>query len=657
MHNAAASPSAQEPSSSVVFEHVCLFTRDIKRKQKRWQDGRLKFHAFNKRIMVYDDRGNFLGDSHWREDYEFGDGEEFQLERGAVLVQTAECVSSHRQDLSELIDKRVQEKIQRQSAAAARSPRPGTAQVSPQTGKDHFQLRHTPLLSVLGTPSGHHGRALVPSDSPYEQKQKSKSLQLLQQGQNETPEPARLRRREASPTRKSGYATSLFGATLTLSGRPMSSAPSRNRPRSIQLQPPEQPEVLSSNVSNQDRDQDEGSAVLPQPRNQGNDNAPLAERRATTVNIPRAQSAVQAENKVKPRTQKQVNQTNVITSDVVDLTTDIDNQRRPKPSHRENLAKEPKRLLAKRIEKLVATDMILREHVEKPAPPEIMPKEQPATAREPRIELRMAPSKKRGLLFLSEKSSTKSHRTSKRPRAETDSDHDALSRTTSEPSVNSSTGTDQTASINREPKSAPTRHEEKTYGQTPAVTAPDSIDHGELVELSISSESPQQSARAPAGTGSNGRARQADTASYNSDAMSSTRCKNSRDQSAIQPLPEKELAEKATHGEISQGREQIIVQESFRGLPFSNQQRIGATHLRAGDFDEIISRRPQNAPPPRLAKLRNSIRSREVIGLFSEDFQPSAFTTENGAGDRAAKDNSGPWSREAHDLFEYRRPE
>ncbi|KAJ0296132.1 hypothetical protein COL516b_011884 [Colletotrichum fioriniae] len=97
------------PIAAPVLEHLCLFTHDLKRKQKRWQDGRLKFHTFNKRIMVYDERGNFIGDMHWREDFDFGEGEEFNLERGAVIVQVAECIGSKDQDLTELLDKRAKE--------------------------------------------------------------------------------------------------------------------------------------------------------------------------------------------------------------------------------------------------------------------------------------------------------------------------------------------------------------------------------------------------------------------------------------------------------------------------------------------------------------------------------------------------------------------
>ncbi len=66
--NSSGASTAQSPPSTTaaVVEYLCLFTHDLKRKQKRWQDGRLKYHTFNKRVMVYDERGNNVGDAHWR---------------------------------------------------------------------------------------------------------------------------------------------------------------------------------------------------------------------------------------------------------------------------------------------------------------------------------------------------------------------------------------------------------------------------------------------------------------------------------------------------------------------------------------------------------------------------------------------------------------
>ncbi|RYP93097.1 hypothetical protein DL770_000754 [Monosporascus sp. CRB-9-2] len=271
--SAATSTGLQTASSSaLVLEFVCLFTHDLRRKQKRWQDGRLKYHTFNKRVMVYDERGNFVGDTHWREDFEFGDGEELELERGSTIVQVAECTGSRDQDLSELIDKRAQEKIQRQSAALARRhptlepPTPQPPLAAAAAASPHFQLRHRHLHHLIGTPTGHHGRAHIPSESPYEQRRQ----QLEASPQDDTNRPAKRRKREVSPPSKSGYAQSLFGATLTLSGRPMSSAPVRHKPAKPVSAQQGDPCPTSSDQSN--RDSDTVSALLapraaaPMPR-------------------------------------------------------------------------------------------------------------------------------------------------------------------------------------------------------------------------------------------------------------------------------------------------------------------------------------------------------------------------------------------------------
>ncbi|KAL2259848.1 hypothetical protein VTK26DRAFT_6329 [Humicola hyalothermophila] len=208
-------------SSAPVFEFLCLFTHDLRRKQKRWQDGRLKYHTFNKRVMVYDERGNFVGDMHWQRDWDFDEGEEVQLERGGVIVQVQECVGRQNQDLTELLDKRALEKAQRQARAAVRPP---LAAASPQTpGSDHFQTRHRPLYQLLGTPTGHHGRAVVPTESPFELRQRANELSV-DRGDSH---PSKRRKCDASPPSKLGYAQSLFGATLTLSSVPLSSAPLR----------------------------------------------------------------------------------------------------------------------------------------------------------------------------------------------------------------------------------------------------------------------------------------------------------------------------------------------------------------------------------------------------------------------------------------------
>ncbi|TDZ75181.1 hypothetical protein CTRI78_v000130 [Colletotrichum trifolii] len=219
------------PSSAPVLEYICLFTHDLKRKQKRWQDGRLKYHTFNKRIMVYDGRGNFIGDMHWREDWEFGEGEEFNLERGAVIVQVSECVASVQQDLTELLEKRVKEIEQRhaRSPAVAYSPAPPprppvvAQQQTPSAVQAQYRQRH--LSDLFNTPRGPPGRAVIPKTSPYEERMAAQASS----SQDENQPPPKRRKRDVSPPSKAGYAQNLFGTALTLSSW-SSSAPLRSQP-------------------------------------------------------------------------------------------------------------------------------------------------------------------------------------------------------------------------------------------------------------------------------------------------------------------------------------------------------------------------------------------------------------------------------------------
>jgi hypothetical protein len=178
-------PSLSVPptqNTAPVLEFNCLYTHDIRRKQKRWQDGFLRFHTFNKRVMVYDVPRNFIGDMHWKEDTAFDEGEEFTLERDAVLVQVAESVGRTETDLTEL--KQSAKKSRREGGGQRSSPppmslatpsramgppmaRPGTASVA----GGNTQLKHRSLNALLGTPKGRIGKAAVPTKSPFELRQ------------------------------------------------------------------------------------------------------------------------------------------------------------------------------------------------------------------------------------------------------------------------------------------------------------------------------------------------------------------------------------------------------------------------------------------------------------------------------------------------------
>ncbi|OIW30677.1 hypothetical protein CONLIGDRAFT_287825 [Coniochaeta ligniaria NRRL 30616] len=310
----AASPTAAAGTSAPVLEYLCLFTHDLRRKQKRWQDGRLKYHTFNRRIMAYDDRGNFIGDMHWRSDWDFDAGEEIQLERGAVIVQVSDCIGQQSQDLSELVDKRVQEKEQRarqKEQRGANMPSLPTPRRAPELRPDQpasgtHPIRHRPLTALIGTPTGHHGRAVVPSDSPFEQRRRIDDTAVNEDAQR----PTKRRRHEDTPPSKLGYAQSLFGTALTLSGAPSSSArlpsqpmPSQTLQRSapLRVSPLPSPEAEDRNIPASTSSDDCRNAAGRVPLRPIDDQRTNVDSNATNR---RSAKGARIRNSLPPRTEK-----------------------------------------------------------------------------------------------------------------------------------------------------------------------------------------------------------------------------------------------------------------------------------------------------------------------------------------------------------------
>jgi Protein of unknown function (DUF2439) len=155
-------------NTAPVFEFRCLYTHDLRKKKKIWHDGSLRFHTFNRRVMVYDDTKNYIGDTHWTDTSEFQEGEELRLDKG-VLVQVGEQIGHTETDLAPIIlDKR----------------RPETAFSTPQMSvpsnkyssgvrqaRAVSQTRPKSLAAVLGASQGPMGRARLPTQSPFEHSQ------------------------------------------------------------------------------------------------------------------------------------------------------------------------------------------------------------------------------------------------------------------------------------------------------------------------------------------------------------------------------------------------------------------------------------------------------------------------------------------------------
>ena len=158
-------------NTAPVLDFRCLYTYDLRRKQKRWQDGLLRFHTFNKRIMVYDVPRNYIGDTHWRDKGVIGDGDEFELDRG-VLVQVGEANGSMEQDLTELLERRTKSRdvVSGQASSSPMRDSTITAMASPAVAQIPL-LKPKSLNDLLGAPKGPIGRASLSKKSPHEMRE------------------------------------------------------------------------------------------------------------------------------------------------------------------------------------------------------------------------------------------------------------------------------------------------------------------------------------------------------------------------------------------------------------------------------------------------------------------------------------------------------
>lgn len=158
-------------NTATVVEFDCLYTHDLRRKQKRWQDGFLRYHTFNKRAMVYDVPRNFLGDLHWTEGGDIQEGEELTLEKGGILVQVGEEVGRKETDLSGLLSKKDTSSPSRKlSSPNASVPRQFISR--PQTPAAASQGKHVSLNSLLGPSRRPIGKVSLPATSPFDIRQR-----------------------------------------------------------------------------------------------------------------------------------------------------------------------------------------------------------------------------------------------------------------------------------------------------------------------------------------------------------------------------------------------------------------------------------------------------------------------------------------------------
>lgn len=203
--SSASAPASSSPLTASVIKFRCLYTHDLRRKSKRWQDGYLRYHAFNKRVMVYDETGNYIGDHHWRSNDEVQDGDEMELDKGA-LIQVGERVGTTQTDLSNLLEKRKSTQGSPQANdPASQAPR-ASAPIRSSGSSQPFRSLNE-LLGIKKTPFGH----LV---SPYEERHPPTPAANAPESSERAPKRQKVSSVEKAPVNKRNIQSQVVDLTI-----------------------------------------------------------------------------------------------------------------------------------------------------------------------------------------------------------------------------------------------------------------------------------------------------------------------------------------------------------------------------------------------------------------------------------------------------------
>ncbi|MCJ1353777.1 MAG: hypothetical protein MMC33_003764 [Icmadophila ericetorum] len=197
-------------NTAPVFEFRCLYTRDIRKKKRQFHDGVLRYHTFNKRIMLYDVEMNYIGGGHRSGTEAVMEGCEFELDKG-FIVQVEEPTGITETDLTGLLDRKKEatarnvRAVHKGSPESATSPSPGYFAPTARSVGANVPLAPKTLNNILGTLRGKYGRAMLPPKSPYEERY---IIEGRYQGENR---PAKRQKLDTGPVHNvgavSGYGT------------------------------------------------------------------------------------------------------------------------------------------------------------------------------------------------------------------------------------------------------------------------------------------------------------------------------------------------------------------------------------------------------------------------------------------------------------------
>lgn len=93
--------------NSVVHEYGILYSNRVVQRDKKWNDGKLKYYEFNNKLEVYNEDGNLIEVDFITEKFRLNlaEGNEFKLPNNRLVIEVDCKILSYTRDVSELFKK------------------------------------------------------------------------------------------------------------------------------------------------------------------------------------------------------------------------------------------------------------------------------------------------------------------------------------------------------------------------------------------------------------------------------------------------------------------------------------------------------------------------------------------------------------------------
>ncbi|CUM53812.1 uncharacterized protein AC631_00248 [Debaryomyces fabryi] len=94
----------EELKSSIVHEYSILYSNRIIQKDKKWNDGKLKYYEFNNKLEIFNEDGNLIEVDFISEKFKHNlvEQNEFKLPNNRLIIEIDSKLSSYIRDVSEL---------------------------------------------------------------------------------------------------------------------------------------------------------------------------------------------------------------------------------------------------------------------------------------------------------------------------------------------------------------------------------------------------------------------------------------------------------------------------------------------------------------------------------------------------------------------------